>query len=636
MSQPIKGQRSRCRAAGILCLFGWVCAVSAQTTSQPATIAPLRPTTPFLRWYEAPNVPSIRLSDSSRLQGLIRAGALYLAVQDAIALALENNIDLEIARYNPLIASWNLVRSEAGGALPGVPSGAAQAGAVAAGQGVVGSQQAAGVTAGGPPTGTNSTNATISQIGPIAQTLDPTIQDTTTFSHISNPQFNAVQSRSPVLLSSTRAYTGSYQQGFLWGGNATLSYSDHYLKENALTDFLNPSVAPSLSFNYRQNFLQGLGFAVNRRQIDVSRINLSSSDQSFRSQVANTIMSVLDQYYALVADYEDEKAKQQAVDVAQQFLQDTQRREGLGTQSPQDVTVAQSQLASAQSDLVISQTNLLQQQIQLKSLLGRRGALDPLLDNVKVIPLDHIEVPAQDNLAPVPDLIREALANRPDIALDAANLKSAQVSAVGTRNGVLPTLQVIASVSQAGLAGTSTGRADPYFIGGIRNALGQVFRRNFPSQSVTPIYAASLRNRQALADATIDELQLRQTELTNQKDSNQVEVEVQNYVIGLRQARARYQAAVRNQVLQQQLLQGEQRKLELGSSTSYNVVQLQRDLATAQATEISAEASYVEARIALDQALGRTLSANHVSIEEARSGVVPRHSSLPAQLPPPQ
>ena len=632
MSRRALSPRTKHRVA-IVCLLIWVSVLSAQTTTQPAAIAPLRPTTPVLRWYEAPATPSIRLSDSSRLQRLIRAGALYLTVQDAIALALENNIDLEIARYNPTIASWNLTRSQAGGALPGVPSGAAQAGAVAAGQGVAGSQQAAGVAAGGPPTGTNSTNATISQIGPIAQTLDPTIQDATTFSHITTPQFNTVQSQSPVLVSSTRAYTASYQQGFLWGGNASLSYSDHYLKENALTDFLNPSVAPSLTFTYRQNLLQGLGFAVNGRQIEVSRINLASSDQSFRSQVANTIVSVLDRYYALVADSEDERAKRQAVDVAQQFLQDTQNREKLGTQSPQDVTVAQSQLASAQSDLVISETNLLQDQIQMKSLLGRRGALDPSLDNLQVIPLDHIEVPAQDDLAPVPDLIREALANRPDLALDAINLKTAQVSAVGTRNGVLPTLQVIATLSQAGLAGNSTGRADPYFIGGIQTALGQVFRRNFPSQSITPIYVTPLRNRQALADATIDQLQLRQTELTNQKDSNQVEVQVQNYVVGLRQARARYQAAVRNQALQQQLLQGEQRRLDLGTSTSYNVVQLQRDFTTAQATVISAEASYIEARIALDEALGRTLSANNVSIDEARSGIVSRPSFLPPQLP---
>jgi hypothetical protein len=264
-------------AAALLaaCLFS-APALLAQPATQPAAIAPQRSALPVLRSYIAPAVPPIRLSDSSRLQGLIRAGVLYLSVQDAIALALENNIDLEIARYGPLIADWNLIRSQAGGALPGVPSGAAQAGAVASGQGVTGSQQAAGVTAGGPPTGGASTNATISEIGPVAQTLDPTIQDTTTFSHITTPEFNSIQSFSPVLISSTRAYTGQYQEGFLLGGALTANYSDHYLNENAATDFLNPSSAPVLTLSYRQNFLQGLGFGVNGRQIEVSRIGLSS------------------------------------------------------------------------------------------------------------------------------------------------------------------------------------------------------------------------------------------------------------------------------------------------------------------------------------------------------------------------
>ena len=626
--------RTRRAIAGLLAYLLSPSVLLAQSAAQPAAIAPRRASIPFLRSYIAPTTPPIRLADSSRLRGLIRAGALYLTVQDAIALALENNIDLEIARYGPLIASWNLIRSQAGGALPGVPSGAAQAGAVASGQGVTGSQQSAGVTAGGPPTGGASTNATISEIGPVAQTLDPTIQETTTFSHITTPEFDSLQSQNPVLVSSTHAYSGTYQQGFLIGGTLNANYSDHYLSENAPTDFLNPSSAPVVTLSYRQNFLQGLGFGVNGRQIEVSRIGLNTSDLTFKSQVENTIVNVLDQYYALVVDFEDQKAKQQAVAVAQQMFEDTQRREGLGTQSPQDVTVAQSQLASAQSDLVISETNLQQQQIQLKALLGRKGALDPLLDNVQVMPLDHVDIPEVDNLAPLPDLIREALAS--SLSLDAANLQTQQVSAVGTKNGLLPTLQVNATLTQAGLAGTPRNGANAYFIGGIQTALGQVFRRNFPSERVTPVFFGALRNRQAQADYAIDQLQIRQTELTNQKDANQVQVEVQNYVIGLRQARARYQAADRNRILQQQLLRAEQEKLALGTSTSSNVVQLQRDFVNAQSTEISAEASYIEMRIALNNVLGRTLPANHVTIAEASSGVVSRPSSLPAQLPSPQ
>jgi len=619
------------RLGGLL-LMGAASALMGQNPA-PASIAPQRPTTPFLRWYQAPVTPPIRLGDSQRLPQLIRAGVLYLTARNAITLALENNIDLEIARYGPLLADWNLTRSKAGGALPGVPSGASQAGAVAAGQGVAGSQQAAGVTAGGPSTGGASTNATVSQIGPVAQTLDPSIQEATTFSHLSRPQFNTTQSGNPLLILTTHAITGSYQEGFLFGGNVTLSYADHYLKENAPTDFLNPSVAPSLTLNFRQNLLQGFGTAVNGRQIEVSRINRAVSDLTFRSQVENTVVNVLNQYYGLVSQYADRRAKAEAVQAAQTDLQDAQRREQLGAASALDITVAQSQLAAAQSDLVISETNLQQQQVQLKSLLGRRGALDPLLDNVQVIPLERIDVPAEDSLGSLPDLVKEALARRPDVAINAANLKSARVSAVGTTNGVLPTLQVLGSMTQAGLAGRSAGGADSRFVGGIGTALGQVFRRDFPSQLVVPVVALQLFHRQALADNAIDQLQLRQQELTNQKDANQVEVEVQNYEIGMRQARARYQAAVRNAELEQQLMSGEREKLGVGASTDSAVVQQQRALTAAQSAEIAAAESYILARIALDQALGRTLDVNHVSIDEARIGVVNQASSLPAVLP---
>ncbi len=187
---------------------------------------------------------------------------LYLTVQDAIALALENNIDLEVARYNPILSEWQLERSQAGGALPGVPSSAAQAGNVASGQGVAGSQAAAGVATGGNgANGPSATNATIAQIGPIAQTLDPVIQENTVFSHQTAPQANTMQSILPVLISNTRNSSFSYAQGFLIGGNVTVSYRDSYLNENAPTDVLNPSSAPSLSISFQQNLLRGFGVA---------------------------------------------------------------------------------------------------------------------------------------------------------------------------------------------------------------------------------------------------------------------------------------------------------------------------------------------------------------------------------------
>jgi hypothetical protein len=207
----------------------YTCSISF-ALAQEASIEPVRPSAPtVLRPYLAPEVPLIRLANSGRLRDLVRAGKLYLTVQDAIALTLENNLDIEVARYNPILSEWRLERAKAGGALPGVPSSATQASSVASGQGVAGSQAAAGVSAAGGNPNVVSGNATISQVGPVTQNLDPSIQESTIFGHRTAPQPNIVQSITPVLISSTHVYNATLQEGFLTGGSVSVNYTNHYL-----------------------------------------------------------------------------------------------------------------------------------------------------------------------------------------------------------------------------------------------------------------------------------------------------------------------------------------------------------------------------------------------------------------------
>jgi outer membrane protein len=620
-----------------------LCAAIPATSlrAQEASLPGIDPVPPaghaILRPYREPQIPPVRLANSDRFRALIRAGTLYLTAQDAIALALENNIDIEVARYNPVLSQWNLERSEAGGALPGVPSVASQAGSVASGQGVAGSQAAAGVSGGGGGGGGGTSgNATISQIGPVTQNLDPSIQGTTAFAHNSAPQANVTQSSTANLVSGTRAYNASYGQGFLAGGSVTVTYTEHYLNENAGTDVFNPSFAPSLGVSFQQNLLRGFGAAVGGRNIRVSKINLQNSDLNFKTQVISTVVSVLTRYYSLVADYEDLRAKQSAVTTAQDFYNNTKRQEEIGTLAALDVTTSESQLATSQNDLVVSQTTLQQDELQLKNTLSRNGAGDPVLAGVRIQPLDHIVVPDRDDLPPLTDMVSQALANRADLAVQRSNITTAEISALGTKNGVLPSLQVFGGETQAGLSGaevltsTTSTPPDPYFVGGIGNGLAQIARRNFPSERVGVVLQVPLGNNQALADQAIDQLSLRQTQLTTEKAYNQVVVDVSNYLIAVQQARAKYQAAVRSRILAEQLLSAEQRKFALGTSIPYNVTLQQRDLATAASAEVGALSAYSSARIALDQTLGSTLETNQVSLDEARSGRVARTSAIPA------
>ncbi len=649
-----------------LCLL---CAVPIASAQQ--AIAPEKPGgTVVLRPYKATTVPPARLSNSPRLQDLVRAGKLYLTAQDAIALALENDIDVELDRYTPVIDVWNLERAEAGGALPGVPSSASQAGSVTSGQGVNGSQASAGVTTGGNnQTTTNAVGATITQIGPVTPNLDPVFQSTNTWTHKTTPLPNEVVSGTAGLVDNTRNYTSSISQGSLTGGQAQITYRDSYLNENAPTDLLNPSNATTLQLLVQHNFLQGFGVAVNSRNITIAKANLKLDDVNFKGEVIGIVADVLNLYYGLVADYEDLKAKQSAVAVAQQFYQNNKKQVEIGTMAPLDVTTAEAQVASTQQDLVVSQTSLEQQEVQLKNVLSRNGLADPLIAEVQIIPLDRIVVPAQEDTPPLKNLIATALANRTDIAANKISFSNAQISALGTTNSLLPQLAGVASATDQGLSGTaksvlvrggtaqtksgnspippgfsacppSVGPAgspcetpDPYFVGGIGNALGQMVRRDFPTERAYTYLSPTLRNRQAQSDFAIDQLGLRQTELENQRSLNQIAVDVSNGVTGLQQARVRYLAAVKNRVLEEQLLDAEQKKFALGASTTFLVVQQQRDLVAAQSTEVASLVAYSNARILFDQALGTTLEANHVTVQDALNGRVARPSTLPATLP---
>jgi outer membrane protein len=654
-------------AAG-LCV---VCSVPpglAQSTSQQEQAMPVRPTSPIIiRSYKAATIPEINYGNSSRLTSLIRGGKLYLTVQDAIALAIENNIDVQVSRYTPILDSWNLERARAGGALPGVPTGSSQASSVAKGQGVLGSQAAAGVSTGGNSNnGSNTTNATVTQIGPVVQTFDPVFQDSAFFSHFSRPQANLRQSLVANLVQTTHNYTSSIQVGNVWGGQTSLTFNESYVKENAPSDVLNPSYAPSLQATISQNFLQGFGRAVNSRTINIDKENLRIDDLNFKSEVIAVVVNVLNLYYNLVADYDDLRAKQSALEVAQQFYENNKRQVELGTLAQLDITTAEAQVASSQQDLVTSQGTLEQAQVSLKDVLSRIGTADPLLKNTEVIPLDRIDVPENESFPPLRDLVAKAMNNRVDIVAEKMHLNVDKLTALGTENGVLPTLRGQVSASNAGLSGTPqpfpegpaqasaqasqqyppgfapcppphTGQIcevpDKYLVGGFGNALGQMFRRNYPSEGGTAILAATVRNRQAQADYAIDQLSMRQDQLKLQKDTNQIAVDVSNQVVALQQARVRYLAAVKNRVLEQQLLDAEQKKFALGSSTPYNVVTQQRDLATAQSSETAALVAYSNARIAFGQTLGTTLDDTHVSLDEAKAGQISRRSQPPAVPP---
>jgi outer membrane protein len=602
---------------------------NAQQQASPQTVE--RPDGPLLiRSYKPTGVPPVDLRNSDHLHSLIRAGRLYLTVQDAIALAIENNLDLEVDRYGPLSAEWALERAQGGGPLRGVTNGNTLVNQATSGQGVVGSELSAGLASNNSGGGGGRGGASISQIGPVTQNLDPVLENTTEASHTTTPQPITSVSEVDALVDTKHIIDSFVQEGFLSGGYVQVAANESYLKENALSDFLNPSVYPVVQIYASQNLLRGFGTGVNGRFIRVAQKNIRGAQETFRSQLLNVVANVLNLYWDLVTDDDDLAVRQRAVDQAQKFYDDTRKQIELGVVPRFEASRAQSGLSTSQQQLAIARATAQEQENLLKNAVSRNGLEDPLLDGAQVVPLDRIEVPEQDNLPSLRELVAKALANRPDIALTKINDETAAISAEGTANGVLPSLQGFAAVSASGLSGTATPpfvykgqiyAADPYYVGGLGNALGQVFRDNFPTRSAGALFQGTVHNHVAQGDYGIEQLQLRQGDLVERRNMNQLVVDISNYMVALRQARSRYSQAVDSRKLQQELLDKSQQSFSFGAATISEVETAEAALVAAQETEVTSLAAYSHARISLDQVLGQTLDVNHVSVDRALKGI---------------
>jgi outer membrane protein len=622
-----------------LLAFGLAAApLSAQTSVR------IDPATGKLGWltrpYQARYIPPINLANSSRFDFLIRAGNLYLSAQDVVALALENNIDIEVQRYGPLLARELLRRAESGSLLRNVgqnvaagPTSVSLSGVSVNTNGAPSGAGGAGVSAGG---------GIITQLGPNIQSFDPTIVGIASFQHATSPQSLTSLTGTNALIANVRSFTTYYTQSWSTGLTATLTYASTYNKYNSQTYGVNPFTSGDIDLTVTQNLLNGFGRAVNGRNIRVQKNNMKATDLQFKSQVITTVTAALNLYWDLVSFNQDLKARQEEVATAEQLLKNNQDQVRIGTLAEIEVTRAQSQLYAARQDLVISETNLLQQETVLKNALSRQGIATSDLADVHVIPLDTINIPGKDDLPSINNLVADALKNRLEIETARLNLDSDKLNLVGIRNSLKPTLQVFAELTNNGLTGSpnvlglAPGASPPpaTFVGGYGNMLAEIFRRDYPNYSAGLSLNIPLRNRAAQADYATSLIEIRQHELNYQKQVNQVRVDVQNAVIGMQQARVRYDAAVQARNLSQQTFDADKRKYELGAGTPYQVVQDQRDLASAQSSEAQAMANYSHARIALDQALGRTLEVNHISLAEAMAGRSSAVSSVPPEVKP--
>jgi len=581
-------------------------------------------------------VPPPKLTNSPRLQQLVRSGNLYLSVQDVIALVLENNLDIAVQRYSPLLSREVLRRAESGNILRGVdtpivagPTSVSTAGVSAVANSLVG----------GSGFGTGSI---VTQVGPNPPSLDPYLAAQVGIGHYTIPESNTVANQTDALVYQNRYFGVQYGQSFITGTSfqVTLSENRQFYHTGFATVLENPVLSGALDFYISQPLMQGFSLAVNNRDIKVARNNMKASDLQVKLQVTTTVAAVLNLYWDLVSFNDAVRIKQKALETAQELYEGNKKQTEIGAMAGIEVTRAAAGVSSSKEDLLIAQTNVQQQEIVLKNALSRNVTENAWLDDVHIVPLDHIEIPKTEEVRPLQDLIQEALANRIEIAQAKLNLESQKIMTKGTKNAILPSLSAFADVNNQGLAGplnplynNCCGAPSTFFVGNTGRILTEIFSRNFPNYSAGLSFNIPFRNRTAQADYITDELQLRQRELQNQRSVNQVRVDVKTAVIGLQQARARYETAVETRQLAEQSLAAEQKRFQFGVSTVALVIQAQKDLANDQDAEVQAMANYTHAKIFFDSAMGRTLEVNHTSMKEAGEGRVERESFLPANLP---
>jgi len=602
---------------------------------------PLAPYTP--REIAAPD-----LTNSPKLDQLMRAGKIYLSMDDAVAIALENNLDIAIQRYNAGIADTEIMRAKSGAnQFFGVNFGVVQntpGGGVGGLSGSVGSGPG-GTSAGAGGAGAGSLGITSTEgLGPLITSFDPILSGTLQFDH-NNTIANNVFAGAQVARQATTTTNFSYQQGLHTGTNLLVGFNNTRAGTNSTFNTYSPGLNSSFQFKLSQHLLQGFGFAPNDRLIRITKNNREITDVAFRLQVITTVDQIENLYWNLVYAYENVRVAQESLVFAQKTLSDTQKQVQIGSLAPIEVVRSQNTVAADQQSLIQAQTNLDLQQFLMKNALSRT-LQDPTLASAEVIPTTTMALPQQEPATPTEDLINEALQHRAEVVETRMDLKNRDISVKALKNALMPSLDLFAYYGGSGLGGsqnpwnlTANGcqgfgcGTTPVRPVGYGGTLSQLIDSTASDKGIGVTLNVPLRNRQAQSVQIRSALEYRQAEMRLAQLENQVRIEVRNAQFSVTQNNAAVKAAQAAVDLAKQSLDAEQKKYNLGASTSTNVLNFQSQLATAESNLVSAMAAYEKAQIELDRATGLLIEHAGINMSDAEKGEVTHMPKIPYVAP---
>jgi outer membrane protein TolC len=633
------------RGIAIVCACGVLAAtMRAQTPAVPVASATEQSASPQagistrfdmtksrnpVRAYLPDDVPEPVLANSSRLDRLIRDGKLYLSLKDAIDLALENNLDLAIARYNLPIADTDILRTQAGGFFRGVNTGVVQ-GTPGGGVGGFGTG-APGAGAGGTTSGAGGAGAGASGLvqstlgaGTVVASYDPAITGSVGVEHQTTPLANLQIYSVPSLQLNTSQASFNYAQAFATGTSISFQFNNGRQTANSPDILLSPTLSSMYRISFQQELLAGFGFGPNLRYLRIARNNKKISDIAFKDQIIATVTQIENIYWDLVSAYEQTRVNEQSSAFAQQTFDNAKKQFQLQSIPEMDVMRAEAEVSKRDQDLTVARTSLQFQETLMKNAVTK-SLEDPVLEAMPVIPMDRTEDVLAEAVPSIQNLTSSALQGRTELAESDIDLANRRISRQAARNALLPSLSLVGFWGSSGLAGplnpacincTTTVPVD--FGGALENA----FNNSSPDYYVGLNLSIPIRNRVAKADQYRSELEYRQAELRMEQLKKQVRIEVRNAQYALEQTGARVQAARKARDLAKRTFEITQKEQELGAGSSYQTLSAQRDLALAELDLVSAMTVFQKAKVELDRATGTTLEHNGIRVQDAVSGTI--------------
>lgn len=548
--------------------------------------------------YTPTPVPEPVLTNAPRLEQMVQDGKLRISLQDAVDLALQNNLSIVIERYVPWVAEANILRT-----LSGAPSAF---GSVA-------------------PLGTIP-----------AQNFDPLVTSTLSLDQRTVPANNGLTSGTGtgtntlnILNTHTATADVGYIQGFHTGTSFSATLNNVRGSSSSPSNFFSPFVQTNMIFVGSQQLLNGFGLLANEHYIRIAKVNKTIADQALVQQVITSITAVGNAYWELVFARGNVDVAKEEIALAQKTYDDNKKQVDVGTLAPLEIVQAEAQLATAQEALIVAQTTVLQDQLTLLNLIAKDPNA-PALRTVEIIPSDTAEVaPPEVEKLPLEDLIKEAVTKRPDVLQAGLQIKGDDINVRATKNALLPTLTLSGEYATEGLSGNTKPTATLPIVTGLPTALNQEFTGLYPEYNAQLSLTIPIRNRAAQANNVQAILNQRSDEATYQLTVNNAAIDVHNAQITLEQARITLAAAVKTRDLDQQTLDAEQKKYQVGASTLFNIVSDQNTLAAAESAEVRARVNLVEGKVNFDRAMGRTLEVYSITIADAKSG----HPTKPTLIP---